>query len=185
VSAFVPGLELSRQFYLELVRPILDARFPGLPHSAALFGRGSEVLGFDDATSTDHDWKPRVLLFLREEDHARHADDVAEALRRELPPSFRGRPVHHEVHTVRAYFLQQLAVDVDGAIDAADWLTFSEQRLRMFTAGAVYRDEVGLQAVRDRFAYYPPRCLALSADGRLVARPSGGQPGGQGGRRRR
>ena len=48
MTAFVPGLELSRQFYDELVRPIVDARYPGLPHSAALLGRGSEVLGFDD-----------------------------------------------------------------------------------------------------------------------------------------
>nr|MBA2773672.1 hypothetical protein [Nocardioidaceae bacterium] len=66
MTAFVTGLELSRHFYHGLVRPILDARFAGLPHSAALLGRGSEVLGFDDEMSTDHDWKPRVLLFLRE-----------------------------------------------------------------------------------------------------------------------
>ena len=26
--------------------------------------------------STDHDWKPCVVLFLREEDQARHRDDV-------------------------------------------------------------------------------------------------------------
>src|SRR4051794_16592529 len=103
---------MSRQFYHSLVRPILDARCPGLPHSAALLGRGSEVLGFDDEMSTDHDWKPRVLIFLREDDQTRHGDDVEDALRRGLPPSFRDRPVHFEIHTVRGYFLQQLAVDV-------------------------------------------------------------------------
>jgi Domain of unknown function (DUF4037) len=155
VTAFVPGLELSRQFYHELVRPILDARFPGLPHSAALLGRGSEVLGFDDEMSTDHDWKPRVQLFLREQDQVRHGDGVRDSLRRELPPSFRGSPVDAEVHTVRGYFLHQLAVDVDGEFEARDWLTFPEHGLRMFTAGEVYHDEVGLQAVRDRLAYYP------------------------------
>ena len=56
---------------------------------------------------------------------------------------------------MRGYFLEQLAVDVDGEIEARDWLTFPEHGLRMFTAGAVYHDEVGLQAVRDRLAYYP------------------------------
>jgi hypothetical protein len=155
VTEFVPGLELSGRFYRGLVRPILDARFPGLPHSAALLGRGSEVLGFDDEMSTDHDWKPRVLLFLREEDRSRIGDDVDEILRRELPPSFRDHPVAHEIHTVRGYCLKQLAVDVDGAIEPADWLTFPEHGLRMFTAGEVYHDEVGLQAARDRLAYYP------------------------------
>jgi hypothetical protein len=44
VSAFISGLELSRRFYQEAVRPTLDAEFPGLPHSAAVLGRGSEVL---------------------------------------------------------------------------------------------------------------------------------------------
>ena len=155
MSAFVPGIDLSRQFYAELVRPILDERFPGLPHSAALLGRGSEVLGFDDQMSTDHDWRARVLLFLREEDETRVGEAVADSLRRELPPLFREWPVDYEIHTVRGYFLERLGVDVDGEIEARDWLTFPEQSLRMFTSGAVYHDEVGLQAVRGRFAYYP------------------------------
>lgn len=155
MTAFVPGLELGRQCYVELVRPILEAGFPGLPHSAALLGRGSEVLGFDDEMSTDHDWGPRVLLFLREEDHDRHGAELDRILRRELPASFRGRPVDHEVHTVRGYFRQELAVDVGGEIEARDWLTFPEHGLRTFTAGEVYHDEVGLDVVRDRLAYYP------------------------------
>jgi Domain of unknown function (DUF4037) len=154
-TTFVPGLELSRQFYSDAVRPILDARFPGLPHSAALLGRGSEVLGYDDEMSTDHDWKPRVLLFLLEDDNASHGDTLSSTLRRHLPPRFRDRPVDYEIHTVRSYFRERLAVDVDGDIAARDWLTFPEQGLRMFTAGAVHHDDVGLQAVLDRLAYYP------------------------------
>ena len=74
--AFVPGLELCRRFYWEAVRPILDAHWPDLPHGAALLGGGSEVLGFDDATSTDHHWGPRVMLFLSAEDHAQWADAI-------------------------------------------------------------------------------------------------------------
>lgn len=155
MTAFVPGLELSRQCYQELVRPILDAKFPGLPHGAGLLGRGSEVLGFDDQMSTDHDWRARVLLFLRETEHVRHGDSVREALRRELPPTFRGHQVDAEVHTVRGYLLDRLAVDVDVELEPRDWLTLPEHGLRMFTAGEVYHDDVGLQAARDRLAYYP------------------------------
>ncbi len=155
MTDFVPGLELSRQFYHGLVRPILDARFPGLPHSAALLGRGSEVLGFDDEMSSDHDCKPRVLLFLDENDLVRHGAGIHDILQRELPPTFRDRPVDHEMHTVRGYFLEQLSIDPDGEIGAADWLTFPEHGLRMFAAGEVYHDEVGLQAARDRLAFYP------------------------------
>src|SRR5262245_43062509 len=86
---FIPGLELGRRFYQEAVRPILDAAFPGLPHGAALLGRGSEVLGFDDELSTDHDWGPRVMLFLREDDHRRWAEAINEAMRQRLPRRFR------------------------------------------------------------------------------------------------
>ena len=46
-------------------------------------------------------------------------------------------------------------MDLDGEIEARDWLTFPEHGLRMFTAGEVYHDDVGLQAARDRLAYYP------------------------------
>ena len=105
--------------------------------------------------STDHDWRARVLLFLREEDEARVGEAVAESLRQELPPLFRGWPVDHEIHTVRGYFLERLGVDVYGEIEARDWLTFPEQSLRMFTSGAVHHDELDLQDVRDRLAYYP------------------------------
>ena len=154
MSAFISGQELSRLFYENMVRPILDATFPGVRHSAALLGRGSEVLGFDDEMSTDHDWKPRVLLFLGEDDHARLGESIREALSHQLPPQFGEQPTD-SIPTLRGYVLEHLDFDIDGEIEARDWLTFPEQRLRMITAGAVYHDDVGLQAVRDRLAYYP------------------------------
>lgn len=152
MTAFVPGLQLSREMYADLVRPLLESRFPGLPHGAALLGRGSEVLGFDDEMSTDHDWQARVLVFVEGDEAVREVDA---ALRTELPRTFRDHPVGHEVHTVRGYVLEQLAVDLDGPIEAADWLTFPEQGLRTFTAGEVFHDEVDLRGARDRLTYYP------------------------------
>jgi hypothetical protein len=155
MSTFVPGLEVSRRLYSEIVQPVLSAGFPDLPHSAALLGRGSEVLGFDDQMSTDHDWTARALVFLAEEDEASHGDAVREALQRSLPATFTGHPVRYEVHSVRGYVRQQLQLDITRDIEPRDWLTLPEQGLRMFTSGAVFRDEVGLQVARDRLAYYP------------------------------
>jgi hypothetical protein len=177
---FIPGLKLSAGFYHEAVRPILDADFPGLPHSAALIGSGSEVLGFDTPMSADHHWGPRVLLFLHDADHAAHAAAIHEALRQRLPTEFRGYPtnfsapnpddngtqllqpisagpVNHrvEVLTLRAFLRAGLDVDIDAPLDAADWLTIPSQKLRAITAGAVYHDAVGLEALRARFAWYP------------------------------
>ena len=177
---FVPGLELSRRFYQEAVRPILDAEYPGLPHSAALIGPGSEVLGFDTPMSADHHWGPRVMLFLTSEDYDRRRAAIHETLRRRLPHRCEGYPtnfsapnpddngtqllqatdagpVNHrvELFTVAGFWLDYLGFDIARDLEPADWLTFPEQKLCTLTTGAVYHDGIGLQAVRDRFAYYP------------------------------
>ncbi|WP_202870368.1 DUF4037 domain-containing protein [Kribbella sp. VKM Ac-2571] len=146
---------MSRRFYEEAVRPILDADFAGLRHSAALIGRGSEVLGFDDEMSTDHNCEARVVLFLGEADHETHGAAVGEALSNHLPSTFADRPTAHELYTLRDYVRRNLDFDVERDIEVDDWITFAEQRLLMLTAGEVYHDEVGLEALRRRFAYYP------------------------------
>ncbi len=99
---FIPGAELSRAYYVEAVQPILERHWPGLRHSAALIGYGSDVLGYDDVRSTDHQWGPRLLLFLGEQDHARHADAIRSTLGEELPFSFRGYSTHFAPSSVDA-----------------------------------------------------------------------------------
>lgn len=163
----MPGIELCRRFYGDVVRPILDGAFGSPPHAAALIGPGSEVLGFDTAMSTDHDWAPRVLLFLPAA-HAALAPAIRGALEAALPERFAGHPVRisddagsppaHRVAvtTVRAYVLERLAYDVDAPLEPVDWLTFPAQGLLELTAGAVYHDGTGeLTALRECLAYYP------------------------------
>jgi hypothetical protein len=81
-GGFVPGVRLAGEFYTELVRPLLEAEFPGLPYAAALVGAGSEVLGFDTERSTDHDWGPRLLVFLDDEEAERLGGTIDEMLGR-------------------------------------------------------------------------------------------------------
>ncbi|HEY0173694.1 MAG TPA: DUF4037 domain-containing protein [Pyrinomonadaceae bacterium] len=177
---FIKGLELSRLFFEEAVRPVLAAEFPRLRYSAALLGSGSEVLGFDTEMSADHCWGPRFDLFLAEEDFDAARDAVRETLRRKLPHHFRGHPtsftepdpsdngtqhleardsgpVDHKVElmTPRGFFMSYLAFDIRQEVEPADWLTFPEQKLRTVASGAVFHDEVGLEEVRRRFSYYP------------------------------
>lgn len=47
-GAYIKGLDLSELFYREAAKPILAKRFPDLIHSAALIGRGSEVLALPE-----------------------------------------------------------------------------------------------------------------------------------------
>ena len=51
--SFLPGLELCRRFYAEIVRPLIEQHFPDLPYAAARIGPGSDVLGFDTEMSMD------------------------------------------------------------------------------------------------------------------------------------
>ena len=95
--AFIPGLELSSAFYTEIVAPILAEADPHLCYSAALIGYGSEVLGYDTARSTDHEWGPRMLLLVSDDDFAQHAEVIETLLRQRLPQPFGGSPrtLHH------------------------------------------------------------------------------------------
>ena len=60
--------------------------------AAALLGSGSEVLGFDTEMSVDHDWGPRVDLFLGDDDVERVRPTLDAVLRDKLPATFRGYP---------------------------------------------------------------------------------------------
>ncbi len=177
---FLPGLQLCGEFYREAVFPILNAYFPRLAYAAALIGHGSEVLGFDDAMSTDHHWGPRLMLFLRSDDHLKLSGEIRNTLANHLPYTFRGYsthfsepdpndkgvqhsenitsgPVNHrvEILTIAGYFDDDFGFDLRAEPTPADWLTFPQQKLRTFTAGAVYHDGIGLEAQRKHFRWYP------------------------------
>jgi hypothetical protein len=177
---FLPGLELGRLFFIEAVKPIVDREFPGLRYAAALLGSGSEVLGFDTEMSTDHEWGPRVDLFLRDSDTATVRTPLDEALRSMLPHRLRGYPtsfgapdpadggtrsleprdrgfVEHKIPIVTpaGFFRSYLGVDGEGDPGVLDWLTIPSQKLRTVSSGAVFHDDIGLGERRKRFAYYP------------------------------
>jgi hypothetical protein len=176
---FISGLELSELFYEEAAAPILAKLFPQIPHSAALIGWGSEVLGYDDIQSSDHHWGPRFLLFLSPKNHEKYQGAIAEALSNNLPRHFRGYstsfgepdavgvrlpkenetgPVHHMIHieTIESFFGWYLGCNPSEPISAADWLSFSEHKLLAVTGGKVFHDGLGeLEDVRRRFNYYP------------------------------
>jgi hypothetical protein len=178
LPAFIPGLALCEAFYREAVRPVLDAHFPGLAHSAALIGDGSDVLGFDTPASRDHAWGPRLILLLTPDDGSRQRPLVHEALRLHLPTSFCGYPTHFaksksdgvpvmtpvdqgpvehyvSIDTVEDYLRRELGIGPDDEPTVADWLTLNEQKLLGITAGKVFHDDLGLSVARERLAYYP------------------------------
>src|SRR3954453_3103490 len=179
MTDFISGLQLSEALYREAVAPILAREFPGLVYSAARIGTGSDVLGFDTVRSTDHEWGPRLLLFLSGTDEATQGPAIGETLRQTLPREIRGYPtnfgptdeagisvlqpvnagpVEHkvEVTTLSRFLQERLGITSAHELDVLDWLTFSEQALLEVTAGAVFHDGLGtLAETRGLLTYYP------------------------------
>ncbi|MFF8768590.1 DUF4037 domain-containing protein [Kitasatospora sp. NPDC015120] len=168
-APFVPGLELARLLHEEAVRPLLAAAHPGLRYAAALVGPGSEVLGLDTPRSTDHDWGPRLDLFLPAEDAARLRPALTRLFADRLPDTLRGRPTryrtgddpdgpvtpHVAVHDLTGWLTDRLGGPL-GDLGPAEWLGFPQQRLAEVTGGAVLHDGTGeLTAVRAALAWYP------------------------------
>jgi hypothetical protein len=177
-GTFVPGLRLAGEFYAEAVRPLLDAAFPALRYAAALLGPGSEVLGFDTERSADHDWGPRLQLFLDQDAGVRpgqlgpvppdQAGPITSMLAARLPAVFRGYPVAFAVtgdpvarHRVQvtglgAWLTGHLGFDPRPGVTVPDWLATPSQRLAEVTAGAVFHDGPGeLTRARAALAWYP------------------------------
>lgn len=160
MSDFVTGIELSRAFYGEVVAPLVS----GVQHSAALVGPGSEVLAFDTPRSTDHDWGPRVLVFVA----AERVAEVEAAVADGLPGRFRGLPTvfsYHErvrpgvtVTDLGSWLVGELGFDPRAGVSLLDWLAASWQRLAEVTQGEVFHDGLpgeGLGAVRAALQWYP------------------------------
>lgn len=158
MSGFVPGLELSRAFYADVVAPLAA----DVAHSAALIGPGSEVQAFDTERSADHDWGPRVLLFVQPEAVA----EVEARVTAGLPASFGGYPtvfaqrglLRHgvRVEELGGWLSGRLGFDPRGPITTLDWLSASWQALAEVTGGEVFHDGLGeLHAVRQALRWYP------------------------------
>src|SRR4030095_14760108 len=92
MADFINGLTLNQLFYEEVVAPILKSHFSDLQYSAALIGWGSDVLGYDDAQSTDHNWGPRFQLFLDKRDEEKYHESIIAVFNEQLPSEFRGYP---------------------------------------------------------------------------------------------
>jgi hypothetical protein len=159
------GIELSERFFHELVLPALRIRFPEHTDtvSAAIIGDGSEVLGYDDPISHDHNFSPRVALFLPDATFDRLGETWDEHVRRELPRQYAGFTLLWtefrkalQVLPLRRHFREYLGIR---SIPCAttDWLRCDEQKLLELTAGKIFHDPSGqLADMRAHLSYYPP-----------------------------
>ena len=175
------GLELAEQLYRDKVRGAIEAEFPAYAARIAvgLAGPGSECFGYDDAISQDHDFAPRLCLWLTEADA------------REIGARLQSR---YAAWTAEFAPVTAMAQDRSGAIaipdfyrrftgcpgvppDAFAWLRIPEHLLAAATNGKVFRDDLGeFSAVRETLlAGYPPDVKRKRLAARLFAMGQAGQ----------
>lgn len=160
------GRALSLRFYTREVRPRIGPILGDTPHAAAHIGDGSDVLGYDDEISPDHDFGPRVQVVLPEDVDP---EPVVAALAT-LPAYDGGFPVfftsgsssngweqgHPAVTTAAQLFIARLGFDPAAGVTLVDWLTTPTQLLATVTAGAVFHDPAHLlSARRAALRWYP------------------------------
>jgi hypothetical protein len=165
------GIELARRFFVEAGLPLLRRHFPGLAERVAAgliaggfeSGCGSEVGGFDDAISQDHNWGPRFFLFLGEADQHNRGHDIQRLLDTELPDTFAGFRLSattlpkHKAYVVTPAENLRAVLGLDRPPDSdQEWIHLPEIRLFEYTAGMIFYEPVPLiSPLRERFAYYP------------------------------
>ena len=181
------GLELSRGFFEEFGRPMLETQFPELlPRLAAgLFGSGSECFGYDDEVSRDHDFEPGFCIFLPGEDEVdRRSAFLLERAYAKLPKEYRGfrRPTLLPVGGARrgvlrtGDFFRALTGSPDGHLTAPEWLTVPEEALAEATNGEIYFDGPGeVSRIRASLAYFPEDIRRKRLAGQLLLMGQAGQ----------
>ncbi len=147
------GLEISREYYLQHGKPMLEAQFSDVLDRIAvgLVGEGSECLGFDDEISRDHDFEPGFCLWITEAD-ARAFGFRLERAYAKLPREFMGlrrnalSPVggnRHGVITVEDFYSRFLGAST-GPDTLERWLYTPACSLLAASNGAVFTDPLGV-----------------------------------------
>ena len=192
---FIKGVTLCSQFFSEVAKPILDRRFPGLSYSAGLIGYGSDVLGYDDETSTDHMWGPRFYLFLKNEDMELKSS-ILDTFADEFPYTYQEYSVnfskpdsqdggvrHPEfitegkvsplifIHTIEEYLEDYLGQSNLEELSDLDWLAFSEHRLLALTSGKFFIDILEVKERLQKLEYYPEdvRSYLIASNWSMIA----------------
>lgn len=183
-TKFIPGLELNRLFFNDVIQPLLESKYPNLAYSAGLIGYGSDTLGVDTHISMDHNWGPRCILFLRDKDMGM-AEGIKTYLANNLPFEYKGFPTNYsdpafdftqhmkltneypirhmvEVYELEGYFKWALKIEDLNDINPKEWLSFNDQELLELTTGEVFHDGLNkLNKIRETFSFYPDDVLKL------------------------
>jgi hypothetical protein len=165
------GLELSRLYYEEVCKPVIEKNLGELTGriAAGLVGEGSECYGFDDEISRDHDFGPSCCFWLTKSDYSNFGERFREILE-SLPKEFMSFPAlkmsewgggRRGVLNTERFYLKFTGRE-NGPELLDDWRIIPETNLSIVTNGSVFSDPLGeFTKIRNRLLEYYPEDIRL------------------------
>jgi hypothetical protein len=164
-------IEISHDFFNQIVRPILEEHFPEESAQSAfgVFGYGSEALKLDDEYSRDHHWGLRIDALMPEQVFQNKREAIMQVLAHNLPESFKGHSLR-EGHVAGAglapdsfeAFLARTVGIKHPPKTYQDWLSLPEEDVMHIINGEVWYDPSGkFTAIRTAFQEYYPEPVRL------------------------
>ncbi|MBQ6380654.1 MAG: DUF4037 domain-containing protein [Clostridia bacterium] len=181
------GIELSKAYYEQCGKPVLEEQFADLlPYLAVgCIGSGSECFGFDDDISADHDFEPGFCIFLPGEEVVDRKQAFAlERAYAKLPKEFMGyrramlSPVGGARHGVMrlSEFLEEKLGAADGVLTPQQYFTIPEQSFAEITNGVLFFDNYGaLTQIRSELQTFPEEIRLKKIAGNLLLMAQAGQ----------
>ena len=164
-------IDVSREFFKDIVKPILEEHFPQETAQTAfgVFGYGSEALRLDDEYSRDHHWGLRIDAMMPEEIFETRREIIMKTLSDNLPSSYQGHMLR-EGHlagaglapdNLTAFLKRTIGLD-HAPTSYAEWLHIPEEDIIHIINGEVWYDPLGrFSSIRDTFKGYYPEPVRL------------------------
>ena len=165
------GMELSRLYYEEVCKPVIEKEAGELTERTAvgLVGEGSECYGYDDEISRDHDFGPSCCFWLTKEDYRIYGGKLREILD-SLPKSFMSFPAlkmsewgggRRGVLNTESFY-RKFTGKENGPETLDEWRMIPETNLSIVTNGSVFSDPLGeFTKIRNRLLEYYPEDIRL------------------------
>ncbi len=169
------GMELSRRFYEEFGRDMIETQFSEYADriTAGLVGRGSQCYGYDDELSADHDYGPDFCIFLDDDLYYAIGDELQKAYD-ELPVEYMGykrvtllppdgrrvgvirtKEFYSRILEIDERFLDEYSEDTERTAGRF-FAVVKEEHLSACTNGELFKEGAGdFVRIRQLLSYYP------------------------------
>ncbi len=164
-------IDVSRDFFHEILKPILEREFPDETEQTAfgVFGYGSEVLKLDDEYSSDHHWGLRINALMPDFIFRVERQRVLEVVQANLPETYRGHSLRKGFTGGKALGLDSLEGFLKRTIGFdyppetyEEWLKVPEEDIIHIVMGEIWYDPSGcFSALRRSFENYYPEPVRL------------------------